>query len=114
MVFHTYRCLVPLNVVDYDSIFTHYLKLHLVDVLIYCDSVVTLRNTCKSNKKMLKYFNILFYFNETLWQGTMRTPTCLIYYYNEELGSIINFYLINWFNEFMKETKNETVRVVVR
>ena len=63
---------------------------------------------------MFKIFNILFFYNETQWQGKLLQATKKLYYYNEESDKIMNFYFINWFNEFKEEIKNETVRVVVR
>ena len=63
---------------------------------------------------MFKIFNILFFYNETQWQGKLIPATEKLYYYNEDLKNIMNFYNINWFNEYKEAIKNDTVRVVVR
>ena len=63
---------------------------------------------------MLKIFNILYFFNETIWQDDKSLVTDKLYYFNDKSKNIMNFYYINWLKEYVEATKNETVHAVVR
>lgn len=58
--------------------------------------------------------NLLFSFNESVWQDNGFLISNKVYYYNEQLKAIVNFYFVSWLYQFVDIQKSDDpVRIVV-